>query len=69
MGEAKIHMQKPLFRAMEALTLRRIGPHFLLYTSQDIAAQYIRWVGVVQSLLVGITLEVLRQLRLHNTTA
>eukprot|EP00752_Nemacystus_decipiens_P015810 g14120.t1 len=42
MGERKIHMQKPLFRAMEALTLRMIGPHFLLYATEDIAKQYRR---------------------------
>ena len=42
MGERKIHMQKPLFRALESLALRRIGPHFLLYASEDITEQYRR---------------------------
>ncbi|CAM9267501.1 unnamed protein product [Laminaria digitata] len=42
MGEPKIHMQKPLFKAMEALTLRRIGPHFLLYATEGIDLQYQR---------------------------
>lgn len=42
MGERKIHMQKPVFKAMESLTLRMIGPHFLLYATEDIAAQYRR---------------------------
>lgn len=42
MGERKIHMQKPLFRVLESLTLRRIGPHFLLYASEDITKQYRR---------------------------
>ena len=42
MGERKIHMQKPLFKALESLTLRMIGPHFLLYATEDIAAQYRR---------------------------
>lgn len=45
MGERKIHMQKPLFKTMEALTLRKIGPHFLLYATEDIDAQYSRCVG------------------------
>eukprot|EP00903_Cladosiphon_okamuranus_P013281 g12381.t1 len=40
MGERKIHMQKPLFRALESLTLRMIGPHFLLYATEDITKQY-----------------------------
>lgn len=42
MGERKIHMQKPLFKAMEAVTLRSIGPHFLLYATEDIDLQYRR---------------------------
>lgn len=40
MGKKMIHMQKPIFKAMEALTLRRIGPHFLLYATEDIDVQY-----------------------------
>ncbi|CAN0063922.1 unnamed protein product [Ectocarpus fasciculatus] len=42
MGETKIHMQKPFFKGMETLTLRRIGPHFLLYSTEDIDVQYDR---------------------------
>lgn len=42
MGDKKIHMQKPLFVALEAVTLRSIGPHFLLYASEDIGMQYRR---------------------------
>ncbi|CAB1103584.1 unnamed protein product [Ectocarpus sp. CCAP 1310/34] len=42
MGEPKIHMQKPLFRALESLTLRKIGPHFLLYATEDVTLQYRR---------------------------
>ncbi|CAM9524026.1 unnamed protein product [Laminaria digitata] len=38
----KIHMQKPLFKGLEALTLRKIGPHFLLYATEDIDLQYQR---------------------------
>eukprot|EP00903_Cladosiphon_okamuranus_P020512 g18830.t1 len=42
MGEKKIHMQKPLFKALETLSLRKIGPHFLLYASEAVDAQYRR---------------------------
>lgn len=42
MGERKIHMQKPLFKALETLSLRKIGPHFLLYAAEDIDTQYRR---------------------------
>jgi len=35
-------MQKPIFKALDALTLRRIGPHFLLYATEDIDVQYAR---------------------------
>lgn len=42
MEERKIHMQKPLFKALETLSLRKIGPHFLLYATEDIDAQYRR---------------------------
>lgn len=42
MEKRKIHMQKPLFKALESLTLRMIGPHFLLYATEDIELQYRR---------------------------
>lgn len=42
MGEPKIHMQKPLFRALESLSLRKIGPHFLLSATEDVVLQYRR---------------------------
>ncbi|CAM9112948.1 unnamed protein product [Discosporangium mesarthrocarpum] len=42
MGERKIHMQKPLFSTLQAITLRMIGPHFLLYATQGIDQQYRR---------------------------
>lgn len=42
MGEREIHMQKPLFKALEALTLRMVGPHFFIYAAEDVEEQYKR---------------------------
>lgn len=43
-----VHMQKPFFLAVSAISLRLIGPHFLVYTNEDIASQYKRRNGCPQ---------------------